>query len=132
MKYVSYNANPMLRKTGDCVIRAICTALDKPWKEVYKGMFDIAMETGYAISCKENYKLYLEQQGYEMCKMPKRENGKRYTVESFTDMFGKYGYNYVLNLANHVTCIKGDTLYDIWNCKKKSVGNYWQIKVKKV
>ena len=35
---------------------------------------------------------------------------------------------YVLKIAGHVTVIKNKTLYDIWNCKRKTVGNYWRIK----
>ena len=130
MNFVKYNANPKNKKTGDCVIRAICTALDKPWEVVYREMFELALETGYAVSTKHNYQLYLERQGYEMCKMPRRADRTRYTVEQFVDAFGKTKTNYILNLANHVTCIKEFSLYDIWNCKNKSVGNYWEIKKK--
>ena len=127
-KFEKYNANPYKIKTGDCVIRATCVALKEDWKDTYKGMFDVAMEKGYAISSKENYKEYLARKGYTMEKMPKKANGKRYTVREFIEQLADPKKNYVVNLANHLTCIEKGTLVDIWDCSRKSVGNYWIIK----
>ena len=126
-KFEDYNANPFKKKTGDCVIRAVCVALKEDWKDTYKGMFDVAMETGYAISCKDNYKEYLHRKGYEMKKMPKKENGRRYTVREFIEELANPKKNYIINLANHLTCIEKCTLVDLWNCGNKSVGNYWEV-----
>lgn len=126
-KFENYNANPFKKKTGDCVIRAVCVALKENWEDTYKGMFEVAMKTGYAVSCKENYAEYLKQKGYEMKKMPKKINGKRYTLKEFIEELANPKKNYVVNLANHLTCIEKGTLVDIWNCSKKSVGNYWEI-----
>ena len=65
MEFVNYNANPKNTKTGDCVIRALCTALEDSWEQVYKEMLDVALRTGYAISSKQNYTKYLSIKGYE-------------------------------------------------------------------
>ena len=126
-KFEDYNANPFKKKTGDCVIRAVYTALEEDWKDTYKGMFDVAMETGHAVSCKDNYKEYLKRKGYEMKKMPKKENGRRYTVREFIEELANPKKNYVINLANHLTCIEKGILVDLWNCANKSVGNYWEV-----
>lgn len=128
MDFVKYNANPKGRKTGDCVIRAICTALNEPWEETYKGMLDVALDTGYAISCTDNFTEYLSRKGYEKQKMPKKENGKKYTVEEFANIIAKPKKVYVVNICNHTTVIKNKNLYDLWNCGRKSVLNYWIIK----
>ena len=127
MEFIKYNANPKGKKTGDCVIRAICTALNEKWEDTYKGMLDIALKTGYAISCKENYTKYLSAKGYDIQKMPRRKDNTKYTVKEFADELADRNKIYVLNLANHVTIIKNKNLYDLWNCSKKSVGNYWII-----
>lgn len=37
----NYNANPRRRRTGDCTIRAICTALGVDWYTTY---FDVVIE----------------------------------------------------------------------------------------
>ena len=128
MKYEEYNANPFGRKTGDCVIRAVCTALDEDWKDTYKGMFDVAVEEGYAVSCRENYERYLKRKGIVKQKMPKRFDRTRYTVEEFIDELAKPNAIYIVSIANHLACIKNKVLYDTWNCRRKSVGNYWRVK----
>lgn len=126
-KFEKYNANPFKKKTGDCVIRAICVALKEEWEDTYKGLFNTTMETGYSVSSKENYKEYLLRKGYKMEKMPKKENGKRYTVKEFIEKIAKPNENYVINLANHLTCIEKGKLVDTWDCSRKSVGNYWVV-----
>ena len=35
MAFIEYNPNPRGINTGDCVIRAICKALDMEWEKVY-------------------------------------------------------------------------------------------------
>lgn len=33
--YINVNVNPLHKRADDCTIRAIATALNKPWEEVY-------------------------------------------------------------------------------------------------
>lgn len=127
MEFIKYNANPKGKKTGDCVIRAICTALNESWEDTYRGMLEVALDTGEAISCKGNFKEYLKRKGYDMQKMPRKENNKRYTIEEFANILAKPNMVYIVNIANHLTLINNKNLYDLWNCKNKSVGNYWII-----
>ena len=47
-----YNANPKEKFTGDCVVRAICTALGKPYEEVYRELLELCLENGYSIASK--------------------------------------------------------------------------------
>lgn len=128
MEFVKFNANPKGRKTGDCVIRAICTALNESWEDTYKGMLTVALDTGYAISCKDNFSEYLKRKGYEKQKMPKKSSGKKYTVAEFCNELAKDNYTYVINLANHLTLVRNRNIYDLWDCSRKSVLNYWIIK----
>lgn len=117
-----------VKEHGDCVIRAICTALNEPWEDTYKGLLEVALDTGYAISCTENYEVYLKRRGYEKQRMPKKSDGKKYTVEEFAEKLAKPKVAYVINIARHTTVIKNKNLYDLWNCGRKSVLNYWIIK----
>ena len=54
--------------------------------------------------------------------MPRHTNGKRFTVEEIIDVVRK---PMVISMANHLTYSDGIALLDTWNCKNKSVGNYW-------
>lgn len=132
MKFIKYNANPKNKKTGDCVIRAICTALNESWADTYRGMLDIAIETGQAISYKDNYVEYLKRKGYDMQKQLKKSSGKKYTIEEFADKIAQPNKTYILNVANHVTVVINKSLYDIWDCRKKTVGNYWILDTIKI
>lgn len=128
MEFIRFNANPKGRKTGDCVVRAICTALNESWEDTYRGMLDVALETGYAISCKDNFAEYLRRKGYDKQKMPKKPSGKKYTIREFCDELAKSKYTYIINIANHVTVVRNKNVYDLWDCSGKSVLNYWIIK----
>ena len=117
MEFIKYNNNPKGRKTGDCVVRAISLALNQTWEDTYAQFLDVALETGYAIATKEHFTIYLKQRGYEKQKMPKE----------FADEIAEKDTTYIVNLANHLTVIKNKNLYDIWDCSRKSVGNFWVI-----
>lgn len=128
MQFIKYNANPYGIKTGDCVIRAISTALNTSWAKVYKEMLEVALETGYAISCTENYTEYLKRKGFEKQKMPKKSNGGKYRLHEFIDELADPNGVYVVNICNHATCVDRKTIYDLWDCRNKCVLNYWKIK----
>lgn len=127
MEYKNYNANPKQRKTGDCVIRAISVAFDQSWEDTYTDLFNTALKYCYAISCKDNFKKYLDIRGYKMHKMPVHEDGKKYTISDFIDTHGDTDKTYLILIRGHLTVVKQNVLYDTWNCSKKYMGNYWVI-----
>lgn len=45
-----YNANPYYRKTSDCVVRAICTALGQDYNQTVRELTELWLETGYEFS----------------------------------------------------------------------------------
>ena len=126
-KYFTYNnVNPYGKVTGDCTERALSFILNKSWGDVYKEMLDITLKTGWALGSRENIEQYLKSLGYRKQKMPKKENGKKYTGEEFAKLHprGKY---FISIGAAHVTSMVDGKIYDIWNCTHKCVGNYWII-----
>lgn len=127
MEFVKFNQNPKQKRTTDCVIRAISFALGKTWEEVYRDLAEQGIKNGLMLNDRNNWKLYLKVLGYNMERMPKTLNNKRYTVEQFADEIARKGCTYVVKIANHITVVKDKKLYDTWNCKNKCVGNYWII-----
>lgn len=119
-----YNANPKGKFTGDCVVRAICTALEKPYEEVYRELLELCLKNGYSIASKENYSKYLELNGWKKMKQPKKSNNKKYTGEEFCKF---YKGTCVANIGgNHTVCIKNGKVYDTWNSTDGCIGNYWE------
>ena len=127
MKFEKLNVNPKNKKTGDCVIRALSLGLNKDYWQVVDDLMQVYKKTGYIINEKQCFKKYLEKLGYEMQKMPRRENKTRYTLYAFIEELAKPDETYLVLVAHHITCVKGKTLYDLWDCSCKYVGNYWII-----
>lgn len=121
--FTFYNANPKGKFTGDCVIRAICTALDKPYEEVYRELLELCLKNGYSIASKENYSKYLESFGWKKQKQPKKSNNTKYTGKEFHKVFKG---TCVAHLGgNHIVCIKNGKVYDTWDSTDGCIGNYW-------
>lgn len=127
MEFIKYNKNPKNKKTTDCVIRAIATATNKEWENIYKELAEQGIKKGLMINDRNNWKAYLKSLGYEQQKMPRKEDRTRYTLEKFCDELAEENKIYIIKVAGHLTCVKDKKLYDTWNCSNKCVGNYWII-----
>ena len=55
MSYIYSNPNPVKRKTGDCVVRALALATNKSWIEVYDELDKIARRMYVMPSSQEAY-----------------------------------------------------------------------------
>lgn len=127
MEFIKYNNNPKNKKTGDCVIRAIATAINSSWEYVYIKLAELGIRKGLIINDPNNWQKYLEILGYEKQKMPRRSDRTRYTLEEFATEIAEENKIYIVRLAGHLTVIKNKNLIDTWNCSYKSVGNYWIV-----
>lgn len=119
--YVHYNENPCGKNTGDCVIRAISIATEKPWYKIYAGLCvqgRIDCGFGNFNEIWSNYLLYL---GFERHGLPYNPN---YTVSDFAKdhPMGRY----ILGTGSHaVAVINGDWI-DSWNSKDEVPKYYFE------
>lgn len=125
MEFIKLNVNPKGWKTGDCVVRALTTATDLEWLEVYDTLCEIGRKKCRMPNDKIVYEKFLQDQGFINCKMPRHADNSRYTVKELVDEIGE-GNILVMNVAHHVTVSVGGTLVDLWDCGSKSVGNYFK------
>lgn len=123
MEYYKMNANPKEKKTGDCVVRAITLATTKSWEEVLTDLFNIAIEEKEMLNSKKCYEKLLENYGFIKYKQPRFSDRTKYQVRELADALPKS--EIVISVANHMTYVSKGTLYDTWDCGRKSVGNYW-------
>jgi len=122
-----FNPNPKGNAAGDCVVRAISAFLHWDWEKTYRELAEHGIKTGYIINDRENFTLFLFEKGFLKQRMPKREDGTKYTVTEFCKELAKPGHIYVCSLANHLTFIGPDcSIWDTWDCGEKSVGNFWE------
>ena len=125
MEFIKRNVNPKGWKTGDCVVRAITTATDMEWIEVFDALTEIGRKKCRLVDDKIVFEKFLQDQGFIRCKMPRHADNSRYTVEELVNEEGE-GNILVMLVAHHLTCSVGTTLVDTWDCRYKSVGNYYK------
>lgn len=121
--FTYYNANPKGRITCDCVARAICTALNEPYNNVLKEMFEMQLETGYEYTDKKCIDKYLQSKGWTKMKQPRKADNTKYTGNEFCK---KFKGTCVANIGgNHIVAIKNGKVHDIWDSTDGCIGNYW-------
>ena len=130
-----HNANPKGRLTGDCVIRALCTAMEKPYIEVLTRLYENSIETGYSIASKENFDSYLKAQGWVKHKQPKKYDNTKYRGYEFCKELLRYDseidsgedmHHIIADIGgHHIVAIISGQVWDTWNSTTKCIGNYW-------
>lgn len=127
LKYVNYNVNPKGRKTGDCAVRALVGTLKVHYDEAIDLCAEYAKKLCYGITDKQIMEAVLKDYGYVKMKQPKKPNGKKYTVGEMDKILTKEQMKegVFVTIAGHHTCITDGYVQDIWDCRKKSVGNYY-------
>ena len=107
--HIFYNPNPLNKKVGDCVIRAITKVTGQDWDSVYLGI----MMQGYALkdmpSTNYVWGKYLKTQGYTRHAIP-NICPDCYTVEDFCREHPEGAYL----LATDSAVVDGDW-YDTWD-----------------
>lgn len=127
LKFNKVNVNPKGHRTGDCSTRAIVSVLGITYEQALKEQCEMAIKYCYGITCKETTDKVLEKYGWVKMKQPKKPNGKKYLVGEIdlvaTTQELKNGV--LISMANHNTCAKDEDIIDIWDCRNKTIGNYW-------
>jgi len=127
IEFKKVNVNPKGRKTGDCSTRALVGTLNIEYEEALELQCEVAKKTCYGITDKEVMEGVLEKFGYVKMKQPRKANGKKYLVRELDELLTKRQLQegVFVTIANHHTCIKDGVIQDLWDCGKKTVGNYY-------
>ena len=118
------NLNPKNKKTADCVIRALTVATGDSYEVIRDELIEIMKKTGYMINSKNAYERLLKARGWVKHKQPRYPDGLKFKV-------GEIGYlikeneSAVVSLANHLTAIEKGKIVDTWDCRHKTIGNYY-------
>lgn len=121
-RYVPYNCNPKSAKVGDCVVRAICTALNRPWGEVYMGICAKGYELCDMPSADHVWSAYLVEQGLRR-ELVRDDLLPIYTVDGFCRDHPKG--TYILAISGHVVCVIDGCYYDSWDSGNEIPIYYW-------
>ena len=125
--YNEKNVNPKNRKTGDCSTRALVGTLGISYEEALKLQMKWSLKTFYDPTSKQVMEKVLNEFGYVKMKQPRKVDGKKYTVGEMDKILSQKQLKegVLVTVANHHTCIVNGSVQDIWDCRYKSVGNYY-------
>ena len=126
-KLVNVNFNG--KKTCDCVVRALTNASGKDYKVVAQELFDIYMKYGYDMADKHTTEKWFEANGFVKYKQPRKYDNRKYLVGEIDELINE-GDRVVISCANHYTSVVDDVLTDLWDCRFKTIGNYWVLERK--
>ena len=120
--YIFFNNNPKGLKIGDCVVRAISTAMNQSWERTY---IDLCIE-GFMYADMPNsnaiWASYLRSKGWKRHSIPD-SCPDCYTVEQFAADHPTGVY--ICATGSHAVCVKNENVYDNWNSLGETVTYYF-------
>lgn len=136
ISFEKVNVNPKERKTGDCSTRALANVLNISWEEALELQCEEALKCYYDPTSKQVIEKVLERFGYIKMKQPIKWGSEddlgeikkhKYTVGEMDEILTpeQMREGVLVTVANHHTCIKDGVVQDTWDCRRKSVGNYY-------
>lgn len=120
--FIQYNKNPHGNFTGDCVIRAIATAMDAEWDDVWLGIMVIAFREKDMMDSNRIWQQYLHENGYKRTNIPDI-CPDCYTVNDFV-RDNPHG-TYILGTGSHVIAVKDGYYYDTGDSGNEVPIYYW-------
>lgn len=126
--FQEYNANPLSRRTGDCVIRAIAAARDVPWEQVFSDLCRLGLKEKRMPNDKLLYPKYLSELGWHKQKQPRKPDGKKLTGREFCFLLSRLGIRepVIAHIGQgHIVCIREGRILDTWDCSQRCIGNFW-------
>lgn len=121
--YIKYNANPIGRRTSDCVIRAISVLTGTSWDRTYIEIFNWGYFLKDMPSVNNLWSSYLRSKGFIRQSLP--DNCPDcYTVRQFCHDYpiGKY----MLGTGTHVIAVINGNYYDTWDSGDEVPIYYWK------
>lgn len=115
-----HNINPDGLKIGDCVIRAISTALDKPYTEILYQLFNISNYFNCDMLVKDCYIILLNDY-YNLRCFKGMDKTVKEVAQDFNDK------SLIIRIEGHLTCSKYGEILDIWNPEDEIVDVFWIV-----
>lgn len=122
--YINYNANPKMLNVGDCVIRAISTALNMDWYKVHDDLCLLSRNMTDMPSSNRVWKEYLRSLGLRE-QLIDNECPNCLTVDRFSRMNNKGTYilstceytkaNDIVVTGTHLVTVIDGNYYDTWD-----------------
>ena len=124
--WIEANPNPANKQVPDCVIRAICIALNKSWLEVSDELYFNFARREYSVTCDDNiWGHYLYSLGFEPFLLP-LICPRCTTINEFTKMYPKGIY--IIGTGKHAVAVIDGNYYDSWDSGNEIPSFFWRIR----
>ena len=120
--WAEYNPNPYGRRVGDCVIRAISKALNKPWEDTYVDLCLQGFMMGDLPSSNAVWSAYLKHKGFNRRTIENCPDC--YTVEDFCREHPQGLY--VIGTGSHAVAVENGAYFDAWNSGNETPVYYFE------
>ena len=114
------NPNPKRKSVGDCVIRALSIALDKPWEETYMEICAQGFKMADMPTANRVWGRYLRDKGFE-----RKTAESEITVGEFCKKHEEG--TFILGLDGHVVAAYDGHYYETWDSGDETVLYYWAL-----
>lgn len=123
--WIKANPNPAGKEVPDCVIRAICIALNLSWLEVFDELCMVARMNYNMPSADTVWGQYLYYKGFEPFLLP-YSCPQCITIDEFTKWF-PVGI-YIIGTGSHAVCVVDGNYFDSWDSGNEVPSFFWRIK----
>lgn len=124
--WIYANPNPARKQVPDCVIRAICIALDKTWTEVSDELYFSYARRYFSVTCDDAiWGRYLYDYGFEPFLLP-HICPKCVTIDEFTKMYPRG--TYIIGTGSHAVAVIDGNYYDSWDSGQEIPSFFWRIR----
>lgn len=123
--WVKANPNPKNKEVPDCVIRAVCIALNISWYQAFDEICSVARDDCSMPSSDTVWGHYLYLKGFEPFILP-MQCPACITVQEFTHLFpvGRY----IIGTGSHAVAVIDGNYYDSWDSSSEICSFYWIIR----
>lgn len=124
--WIKVNPNPEKKEVPDCVIRAICIALNKPWLETSDELYSVARKDFSVTSDDRVWGHYLFDLGFKPFLLPITCQ-RCTTINEFTKMYPSG--TYIIGTGTHAVAVIDGNYYDSWDSGNCIPTFFWRITV---
>lgn len=118
------NPNPQHKEVPDCVVRALCIALNRTWLDIYDDLCRLGRAEANMPSADTVWGKYLYRMGFSPFVLP-RHCPKCLTIKSFCRMF-PIG-TYIIGTGSHAVAIIDGDYYDSWDSGNEVASYFWVL-----
>lgn len=122
--WIYANPNPDKVDVPDCVIRAICIALNKTWDEVFEELTAVAGKYHSITSDDKIWGRYLFQLGFIPFRLPE-SCPDCVTIQAFSRIFSRGIY--IIGTGYHAVAVIDGNYYDTWDSGYEIPTFFWKI-----